>query len=66
MLLTKVKVAVVEYNKMAHDNIHNHLINMGFSRVSCFSNGRELKANLNNLKLYFCLKIFNWVEIKTA
>ena len=66
MSLAKVKVAVVEDNGMARNNIRNHLLNMGFSQVSCFSNGRELKANLNNQKLYFCLKIFNWVEIKTA
>ncbi len=39
-------VAVVEDNGMARLNLRNHLMEMGFSRVSCFSQGRELRQQL--------------------
>ena len=48
MSLARVKVAVVEDNGMARTNIRNHLLDMGFTQVSCFSNGQELKTNLKN------------------
>lgn len=59
MLLAKVKVAVVEDNGMARANIRNHLLDMGFSQISCFSNGRELKANIKNQKLDLLLMDFH-------
>jgi AmiR/NasT family two-component response regulator len=39
----KVRVAVVEDNGMARANIRNHLLNMGFNKINCFSSGQELK-----------------------
>ncbi|MBL4631320.1 MAG: response regulator [Paraglaciecola sp.] len=59
MSLAKVKVAVVEDNGMARANIRNHLLDMGFSQISCFSNGRELKANMRNQKLDLLLMDFH-------
>lgn len=40
-----IKVAIVEDNGMARINLRNHLMEMGFTEVGCFSNGRELKAH---------------------
>ena len=59
MSLAKIKVAVVEDNGMARANIRNHLLDMGFSQISCFSNGRELKANMKNHKLDLLLMDFH-------
>jgi len=44
MSLSDIKVAIVEDNGMARINLRNHLMEMGFSEIGCFSNGRELKA----------------------
>lgn len=41
----KIKVAIVEDNGMARINLRNHLTEMGFTEIGCFSNGRELKAH---------------------
>ncbi len=45
MSLSDIKVAIVEDNGMARINLRNHLMEMGFSEIGCFSNGRELKAH---------------------
>jgi CheY-like chemotaxis protein len=66
MSLTKVKVAVVEDNGMARANIRNHLLDMGFGQISCFSNGRELKANLKNQKLDLLLMDFHLGQNKNG
>jgi DNA-binding NarL/FixJ family response regulator len=66
MSLAKVKVAVVEDNGMARTNIRNHLLDMGFSQISCFSNGRELKANLRNQKLDLLLMDFHLGQNKNG
>ena len=66
MTLTKIKVAVVEDNGMARNNIRNHLLNMGFSQVSCFSNGRELQANLKNEMLDLLLMDFHLGQNKNG
>jgi len=66
MSLAKVKVAVVEDNGMARANIRNHLLDMGFSRISCFSNGRELKANLKNQRLDLLLMDFHLDQNKNG
>ncbi|MBJ2136604.1 response regulator [Paraglaciecola chathamensis] len=46
MSLSDIKVAIVEDNGMARINLRNHLMEMGFTEVGCFSNGRELKAHV--------------------
>jgi CheY-like chemotaxis protein len=66
MSLTEVKVAVVEDNGMARNNIRNHLMNMGFSQVSCFGSGRELQANLKNEKLDLLLMDFHLGQNKNG
>jgi CheY-like chemotaxis protein len=66
MSLAKLKVAVVEDNGMARANIRNHLLDMGFGQISCFSNGRELKANLKNQKLDLLLMDFHLGQNKNG
>jgi DNA-binding NarL/FixJ family response regulator len=66
MSLAKVKVAVVEDNGMARTNIRNHLLDMGFSHISCFSNGRELKTNLKNQKVDLLLMDFHLGQNKNG
>ncbi|WP_293748973.1 response regulator [uncultured Paraglaciecola sp.] len=66
MSLAKVKVAVVEDNGMARANIRNHLLDMGFGQISCFSNGRELKANMKNQKLDLLLMDFHLGQNKNG
>ncbi len=38
----KVNIAVVEDNGMARINLRNHLMQMGFNKIACYSHGREL------------------------
>ena len=64
--LAKVKVAVVEDNGMARTNIRNHLLDMGFGHISCFSNGRELKANLKSQRLDLLLMDFHLGQNKNG
>ncbi len=42
----KVNIAVVEDNGMARINLRNHLLEMDFNMVNCFTHGRELKKDL--------------------
>lgn len=41
-----INIAVVEDNGMARILIRNHLVDMGFMDVACYSNGRDLKKDL--------------------
>lgn len=66
MSLAKVKVAVVEDNGMARTNIRNHLLDMGFTQISCFSNGRELKSNLKSQRLDLLLMDFHLGQNKNG
>jgi DNA-binding NarL/FixJ family response regulator len=66
MSLTKTKVAVVEDNGMARANIRNHLLDMGFTQIGCFSNGRELKANMKTHKLDLLLMDFHLGQNKNG
>jgi len=66
MSLAKVKVAVVEDNGMARANIRNHLLDMGFSQIGCYSNGRELRANMKNQKLDLLLMDFHLGQNKNG
>lgn len=42
----KFNIAIVEDNGMARIHLRNHLMEMGFTRVACFSQGRELRQQL--------------------
>ena len=66
MSLAKVRVAIVEDNGIARINIRNHLLDMGFSQISCFSNGRELEANIKNKKLDLLLMDFHLGQNKNG
>lgn len=41
-----LNIAVVEDNGMARILMRNHLVDMGFMDVACYSNGRDLKKDL--------------------
>jgi DNA-binding response OmpR family regulator len=43
---SNIKIVIVEDNGLAQANLRNHLLNMGFIEVSCYSNGRELKSQI--------------------
>lgn len=66
MSFSKVKVAVVEDNGMARANLRNHLLDMGFNQIGCFSNGRELRANMRNKKLDLLLMDFHLGQNKNG
>ena len=66
MSLAKVKVAVVEDNGMARANIRNHLLDMGFSQINCFGNGRELKATMKTQKVDLLLMDFHLGQNKNG
>lgn len=66
MSLAKFNVVVVEDNGMARANIRNHLLDMGFNQISCFSNGRELKANMKIQKLDLLLMDFHLGQTKNG
>lgn len=51
MLKSNINVAVVEDNGLARTNIRNHLLDMGFTDIGCFSSGRELRASLKKRTL---------------
>jgi len=44
----EIKIAVVEDNGMARLNLRNHLMEMGFNDISCYSHGRELVKGMKN------------------
>ncbi|MCF2948695.1 response regulator [Paraglaciecola aquimarina] len=66
MSFSKIKVAVVEDNGMARANLRNHLLDMGFNDIGCFSNGRELKANMRNKRLDLLLMDFHLGQNKNG
>ncbi|MFT6989983.1 MAG: DNA-binding NarL/FixJ family response regulator [Paraglaciecola sp.] len=66
MTLNRLNVAVVEDNGMARANLRNHLLDMGFNNIGCFSNGRELKANMRNKKLDLLLMDFHLGQNKNG
>ncbi|AWL12077.1 hypothetical protein HMF8227_01603 [Saliniradius amylolyticus] len=43
---SKLKVAIVEDNGMARINLRNHLMDMQFQDIGCFTHGRELRSAL--------------------
>jgi CheY-like chemotaxis protein len=66
MLPQKLKAAVVEDNELACANIRNHLLDMGFSEIATFSNGRELKANLKTRQFDLLLMDFHLGQNKNG
>ncbi len=66
MSFSKVKVAVVEDNGMARVNLRNHLLDMGFTQIGCFSNGRELKSNMRNKRIDLLLMDFHLGQNKNG
>ncbi|WP_158971926.1 response regulator [Paraglaciecola sp. L3A3] len=66
MLFNKIKVAVVEDNGMARANLRNHLLDMGFSQIGCFSNGREFKAHIRHHKVDLVLMDFHLGQNKNG
>ncbi|MDU0353958.1 response regulator [Paraglaciecola aquimarina] len=66
MSFNKVKVAVVEDNGMARANLRNHLLDMGFNQIGCFSNGREFKAHIRHHKIDLVLMDFHLGQNKNG
>ena len=62
----KVRVAVVEDNGMARANIRNHLLDMGFNKINCFSSGQELKTNMKDKTLDLLLMDFHLGQNKNG
>lgn len=61
-----VNIAVVEDNGMARINLRNHLLEMEFSGVDCFSHGRELKKNLRRRNYDLILMDFHLGDNKNG
>ncbi|KXI28043.1 response regulator [Paraglaciecola hydrolytica] len=66
MLIEKIKVAVVEDNGLARANLRNHLLDMGFNEIHCFSSGRELKNNIRLQKPDLLLMDFHLGQNKNG
>ena len=66
MLIEKIKVAVVEDNGLARANLRSHLLDMGFTEISCFSTGRELKSNIRQHKPDLLLMDFHLGQNKNG
>ena len=66
MLTEKIKVAVVEDNGLARTNLRSHLLDMGFTEISCFSSGRELKSNIRQHKPDLLLMDFHLGQNKNG
>ncbi|MFT4993078.1 MAG: tetratricopeptide (TPR) repeat protein [Paraglaciecola sp.] len=62
----KIKIAIVEDNGMARINLRNHLLEMGFEDIACFSNGRELKAHIRLKKVDLLLMDFHLGQHKNG
>lgn len=63
---TNIRVAVVEDNGLARANLRNHLVDMGFSDIHCFTNGRELRARLKNQPIDLLLMDFHLGQNKNG
>ena len=62
----KVNIAVVEDNGMARINLRNHLLEMDFNGVNCFSQGRDLKVDMKHRNYDLLLMDFHLGDNKTA
>jgi DNA-binding NarL/FixJ family response regulator len=63
---SKIRIAIVEDNGMARSNLRNHLLEMNFEDIACFSNGRELKAHLKLRKVDLLLMDFHLGQHKNG
>ena len=61
-----VSIALVEDNGMARINLRNHLMEMDFNKVDCFSHGRELKASMRRRNYDLLLMDFHLGENKNG
>ena len=61
-----VSIALVEDNGMARINLRNHLMEMDFNKVDCFSQGRELKASMRRRHYDLLLMDFHLGENKNG
>ncbi|GAA0857309.1 response regulator [Aliiglaciecola litoralis] len=61
-----INIAVVEDNGMARILLRNHLVDMGFIDVACFSNGRDLKRELKNRDFDLILMDFHLGDHKNG
>lgn len=61
-----VSIALVEDNGMARINLRNHLMEMEFNKVDCFSHGRELKASMKRRHYDLLLMDFHLGENKNG
>lgn len=66
MLPPKLKAAVVEDNELARSNMRNHLLDIGFSEIASYTNGRELKANLKTRHFDLLLMDFHLGQNKNG
>lgn len=62
----KVNIAVVEDNGMARINLRNHLLDMDFNMVNCFTHGRELKTDLKRRSYDLILMDFHLGDNKNG
>ena len=62
----KVNIAVVEDNGMARINLRNHLLEMEFNTVNCFTHGRELKKDLKRRSYDLILMDFHLGDNKNG
>lgn len=62
----KIKIAVVEDNGMARINLRNHLLEMEFSGVDCFTHGRELKNSMRRRRYDLILMDFHLGDNKNG
>jgi DNA-binding NarL/FixJ family response regulator len=54
-----INIAVVEDNGAARHNLRNHLLEIGFINIGCYSHGRELKAALRTKSFELLLMDFH-------
>lgn len=66
MLMDKIKVAVVEDNGLARANLRSHLLDMGFTEINCFGNGRELRSKIKIQKPDLLLMDFHLGQNKNG
>ncbi|MCC2615836.1 response regulator [Aestuariibacter halophilus] len=62
----KVNIAVVEDNGMARTNLRNHLLEMDFEGVHCFTHGRELRRDLKRRRYDLVLMDFHLGDNKNG
>ncbi|GAB5378785.1 MAG: hypothetical protein Alis2KO_01260 [Aliiglaciecola sp.] len=62
----KINIAVVEDNGMARIHMRNHLVDMGFMDVACYSHGRDLKRDMKVRQIDLILMDFHLGDHKNG